>query len=397
MRIYVSVDAPHTWARVTRQGKLKGQGVAESLETVPVKSRADEVYAVIPGELFVSTEVSVPTRSRSKMQQALPFVLEDRLTEEVDSYHFVVLEWKPGKAVVTGFLSKEHVADWCNRFKQAGVQLYGMVADYQLLPIHPQATVTIAEQTEGRVSVLKSNGTGATLDGNTIGIWWDSLQGENIPAAVNSHNLAQTLLRQGGGNVKEWSIGEDFPAWFRNGTAVTKTPNILLQTETGKEHGKSIPGLRIALIFLAIAAIAKLGIDGYEYVLLEGENKRITREITNLFKTTFPDEKRIVNARAQLQQKLKTLQRGETSGSGFQGLLAVVAQAIKSSRSTIEEISFRDSVMEVLCSVKNFAELDGLQQHLAKAGNVDVELISSGSLGNRVSGRFRVSQKGADR
>ena len=59
---------------------------------------------------------------------------------------------------------------------------------------------------------------------------------------------------------------------------------------------------------------------------------------------------------------------------------------------TVEEIVFRSEALEVLCSVGNFAELDKLKKRLETAGSIQVELVSSGSLGDRVTGRYRLTR-----
>ena len=91
MRTYISAAAPFLWARVSRQGKVKQQGEVQSLAELPSKLRSDEIYAVVPGEFLVTNEVSIPSRNRNKVKQALPFALEEKLSEEIESFHFLIL------------------------------------------------------------------------------------------------------------------------------------------------------------------------------------------------------------------------------------------------------------------------------------------------------------------
>ena len=59
-------------------------------------------------------------------------------------------------------------------------------------------------------------------------------------------------------------------------------------------------------------------------------------------------------------------------------------------RATVEEITFRNTTLLVTCRTDDFEALDRLQQKLAEDERIAVELVSSGSRENSVSGRFRL-------
>ncbi len=389
MRLYVSIEAPHRWARVNRQGQVRRHGIADSLDAVPVRARSDEVWAVIPGEDLLTAEVAVPTRHRRKLLQALPFALEDRLTEDIDEFHFPLVHWKPGHQAVAGIVSRQRVREWRDAFAAADIRLDGMAADYQLLPVHPQATVTLAQTDDGRVSILQANGTGATLDAGSVDLWWASLEVDHVSVAANDAELGRRLLQQRDGDVNEWDIGTDFTQWLRHRPRNSHPVNLLPRDETARRRDAAIPGLRPALLFLSIAVLGRIGIDAYEYVQLEREHRRLSQEITEVFRQAFPDETRIVNARSQFRQNLVALTRAGGAGGEFVRLLSVVAPAMRAPDTSLEEVSFREDTLEIVCAVRNFADLDRLQRAFGRDG-LQVELVGSGSLDDRVTGRYRL-------
>jgi general secretion pathway protein L len=392
MRLYIQVDAPHRWARVNSQGTVRRHGVADNLESVPVNPRSDEVWAVIGGEELITTEVDIPTRHRRKLIQALPYALEDRLTQDIDEFHFSVLSWKPGGTAVAGVISRSCVDACRELFSHSRVRLDGLVADYQLLPIHPQAAIMLAVGDTERVSMLRNNGLGATLDLEAIELWWGSLVDSIPTVAVNDAALGRRLLELGGGDIKQWEIGSDFTEWLRHRTRNASVPNLLPRDEAARRREASIPGLRIAVVVLAIAALARVGVDAYEYRQLEQHHRQLTTEINQLFQQTFPDEERIVNVRAQFRQNLTELTRGANASGEFQTLLSVIVPAVRARDISLEEISFRDNTLEVVCAVGKFAELDNLQRSFSRPG-LKVELVVSGSLADRITGRFRLSRE----
>lgn len=393
MRTYIFAAAPFLWARVSRQGKVKQQGEVQSLADFPSKLRSDEIYAVVPGEFLVTNEVFIPSRNRNKVKQALPFALEEKLSEEIDSFHFLILNWNPGENVIAAVLSRKQLSFWQEQFANAGFVLSGLVAEYQLLPIHPRTNITIATQPSGKTSIHWANGIGVTLDSALVDIWWNQSVKKIDAAGVNSGKLAQQLLLLSGEtspDVKEWKIGSTFPEWIQHWQKGVNVQNLLGQTRATTDKRARTPGLRLAILLLVMAMAGKLGIDGYEYVQLEAMNSQFGKEMSTLLTETFPSEKRVVNAKAQFRQKLAELQQGGNTNHLFQQLLVLISPSIRSGRAEIQEISFREGVLDVHCAVNRFSDLDSLKGKFEQGGVLKAELTSSGSLGTKVTGRFKI-------
>ncbi len=384
--LLVSVAAPHRWLQLNRSGKVRRRGSAETLAELARTARGDSVYAVIPGEHLVTHRVTVPARSRARAAQALPFALEERLTEDIERFHFLMLGWKSGGEVLAGILSKDLLDGWWNGFEQAGIRLAGMLADYQLLPLHPRCNITIARDSDDRICVRMNDGGGAVLDADALAIWWHGTE-QGTVAAVNERALAESLVGEGG-EVRLWEIGAGYGDWIAHRGGKDPMPNLLPMVTGTRSERSTIPGLKVAVVLLGLGVLAKGGLDAYEYRALEGEADRLERAIHDQFVSTFPEETRVVNARSQFRQKLLELEQAGGAGGDFQALLAAVARAVDGAG--IEELVFRDESLEVLCSVNNFADLDALKRRLEEAAPVQVELVSSGSLGDRVTGRYRL-------
>ncbi len=223
--LLISVIAPHSWVQVARSGKVRRRGRADSLAELSRAARSDSVYAVIPGEHLVTHRVTVPARSRARLDQALPFALEERLTEDIDRFHFVVLGWKPVGETLAGVVSRDLVDGWLGMFDAAAIRLSGMLADYQLLPLHPRCNLTVAACGGDRVAVRMKDGGGAVMDPDSLGIWWAGLDAD-VVAAVNDRATAESLVGPGG-EVRLWEIGSGFDDWVAHRGAGDKLPNLL--------------------------------------------------------------------------------------------------------------------------------------------------------------------------
>lgn len=390
MRLYISCDSPHRYARVTGQGAVRQVDEVDSLESLPRRLKGDDVWVVLPGEQVVTAEVAVPARNRRQLARVLPFALEDQLTEDVDSLHFVPIAFTPGTSAVAAVVSRELVREVRSTFEAAGLSPTALVADYQLLPVHPGATMTVAATGGGRIAVLDARGTGAVLDAASLELWWQSSDERGGTIAVNDAALGRRLAELGGEDVRQWEIGTDFTGWLAHRAPRSIVPNLMPRLD-GERRAARIPAMRSAAALLLLAAALRLAADGYEYVRLEQAHARLTGETHTLFRELFPEEARIVDVRSQFRSKLAELGQQAAGQGEFQFLLSVLAPAAGRGV-TVEEISFRDGALEVACEVGNFSEIDRLRERMAGRG-VAVELVGSGSLADRVTGRLRLSRE----
>ncbi|MES9978186.1 MAG: type II secretion system protein GspL, partial [Candidatus Thiodiazotropha sp. 6PLUC5] len=71
---------------------IKGAGVNEagegSLAQASQLAKGRRTLVLIPAVDILITSVNIPTRNRQRLLQAIPFSLENELTEDIDQLHF---------------------------------------------------------------------------------------------------------------------------------------------------------------------------------------------------------------------------------------------------------------------------------------------------------------------
>ena len=100
---------------------------------------------VVPGESVVTRKVNVPSRQRQKVISALPYILEESLSGEIESLHVCLLHWKPGSESIAAVISKLDLQQWLAELEQAGIQMDSLIPEYLLVPLHPQTRITVAK------------------------------------------------------------------------------------------------------------------------------------------------------------------------------------------------------------------------------------------------------------
>lgn len=138
--------------------------------------------------------------------------------------------------------------------------------------------------------------------------------------------------------------------------------------------------------------IVKLVTGIIELNNLKQENRLLDAEIESIYKRSFPGSKRIVNARVQMENKLKALRKG--SSSSEQNLIDMLAAATpifsKASNIEFESINFRNKRVEIDLLTDNISSLDDLKSRLSKLKNIKAEMLSATSADKQVKGRIRL-------
>jgi len=83
MKIYLRLEAPFEWVRISGQ-KVEAFGEVPSLAEYPV-SKDDDVYGVVPGDWVTTHRVTLPAKSRKQFNIALPYALEESISEDAVS------------------------------------------------------------------------------------------------------------------------------------------------------------------------------------------------------------------------------------------------------------------------------------------------------------------------
>lgn len=391
MSFYLSLSPPYRWARTDKAGRVIESGMADDLYGVPVPPSKQPVIGVAPGEDVVVHKVTVPGRNRAKAIAAIPYVLEESLAEDVDKLHFALLDWAPGREALVAVVAKIKMQAWLDAVAALGRDLDTIIPDYLVLPLHPQASVSVAEKEPGMLVIRSGAMEGQVLDETALAIWWREINDPEKPIAVVNSELAHELLALGATRVSEWGIGANYVDWLRNGATIGKIN--LLQGDFAPARAQQAKGsLWPAAIILILAALVKVGGDATEYFVLARENNKLEQQIVSVFRETFPDMKRIVNPRVQMERRAAQITSGAAGQGDFTYLLGVAATVLKQNNVNLSDLTFRDGSLHVTCTLKQFSDLDKVKRAFEAQQDVNTDLESSNAQGNQVSARFKLSR-----
>ncbi len=394
MILYFSLEPPHRWVIVDRRNRVLEDGVAEALDHIPVRHRhLTRRVGVVRGELVTMRSLRIPARSRAKAATAVPYMLEESVASNVDELRFRLLQWVRGGVSKVAVMSRDVAAQWSRRLSEFPERTDALIPDYLLLPRHTEGRCTVAADGEGRLIIRSGDLDGLVINEQELDLWWEEMADPGLAVAVNNAEHARRLVELGGSMVHEWRIGRHFPEWLQHGHQVPDNVDLLPGGRDAADTEASRRWMKVAGVLFGLALLIRLGVDSYDYVRLSARDKQLNNQIAATLQNAFPDITRVVKPRAQMEQRIAGL-KGRATGSGFLALLSVVSRAAPAVHARVEEISYRDATLLVTCRTSDFGALDRLRQRLADDGRVTVDLVSSGSLEDSVSGRFRLALKG---
>lgn len=114
-------------AHYTQSSTLASPGSKQSGNTVR------QVIALMPTSQVLISQVQIPTGAARQLDNMLPFLMEDLLTQDIDEMHFSVLNKTADKAVVAS-MERDVLKAWLDDFKAAGIGLSKILPDALALP-----------------------------------------------------------------------------------------------------------------------------------------------------------------------------------------------------------------------------------------------------------------------
>ncbi len=114
---------------------------------------------LVPAEAVLTLAVALPLPSRARRIAALPFAIEERIADRVESVHLALGE-QIGGSYLAGVVDPERMAAWVIAAEEAGLGDAAIMPDALALPIPAAGRWTVLRDAAGRILVRTAEGTG---------------------------------------------------------------------------------------------------------------------------------------------------------------------------------------------------------------------------------------------
>ena len=385
-----------SWLHLDAAGVARGVIHEGSLADAAAEANGLRVIVLMPGTDCLLTSVRVPGRKRKKLLQAVPYALEEQLSDDVDRLHFAVgIELSSGTWQVA-VTNKQRMHSLMAELGEAGLDVQHVLPEQLALPLSEGGTSVLINH--DMAVVRNSEHSGYAVDADNLGAVLiarepDDPDIEAVLQVYVEQDAAQADIGEYPGEIRIEPYARDPLGIFAKGLDM-KTIN-LLQGEFSHagEWGRVLRPWRATAALLLAGVVISNAVMAVDYYRLSKESERLTMQIEDTFRKALPDTRRLVNPRAQMQQKLDELQHGRRMDSRFLNLIGQAGVVIKDLDDVeISGANFRGGRLDLDISVGSLQLLDQLKQALAKNGALSVE-IQSATTGSdqRVKSRLRIA------
>src|SRR6201999_1445602 len=106
-------DQPATWLVVDPRGVSQGPPQSGPLSLAAPRSAGRRICVLVPGTDVLLTDPEVPTKAGTKLQQVVPYALEEQLADDIDDLHFAIGK-RPADSVRTpvAVVRRELMDEW---------------------------------------------------------------------------------------------------------------------------------------------------------------------------------------------------------------------------------------------------------------------------------------------
>lgn len=370
------------------------------VDVVPL-SRKRQLILALPGDELLLTRARLPVRSAAGLARALPYALEEQLADDVEDLHFARGPQDAEGNLPVAVISAQRLEAYMDALSAAGLAPQQILPAPLLLPWDEQAWTLL-------------------LDGRRALLRYGPCQGLELEPDTLMSVLTQLLARHSGEGkprLQIWCCGASAIdpnglhelGWETELMPALESALPLMAATLGKESGLdllqgayrqqgvglgSVRSWLPAAAMLLLALLVQVGAMGYDHGLLQAEEQALEVEVEALFRETFPEVKRLVDARAQAAQQLSELRRLHGSGADpFLELLHKGGRALQQEKTLqLTGVSFKGGVLQFSLKGKDLSHFEGLKQRLEQDPQqpLEVKILSASSRPEGVDGRIEI-------
>jgi general secretion pathway protein L len=386
------------WRLTPAQGEIQ-QGQVSDLAQLPDWARTVRAHVWTSSCESVLVRVSLPTRSRAKILQALPYALEDQLLDPPESLHFAFQNAMEGGLVVA-VTAHTRLRGWMTALQNAGLRPASVTPLPLALPVVSGTWTVAFTDNEIAWRSSSSSGSGCPRQADPPPLLATALR-ESLSDGTPPERLV-VIGAPADIDVDSWGKRLAVPVEMDSRHAVEDLPFVqpplnLLQGEYAvagewRELVRPyLPAAALLLLWLASGVVS----DVAEWAWLQRQHLANQGDMKKVLLTSFAETKTVIDPAQQMQRAFEQLQlrHGAQAAGDLLPLLGRIAPALpRDGRARLQSLSYVDKAITLNLTVSDDASLETLKRVLA-GNHVEVDVQSVNRRANQIEARLRVRAK----
>jgi general secretion pathway protein L len=394
-----------SWMAADARGQPLAAPQSGVLSQAASAAAGRRLAVIVPSSDVLMTEVDLPVKSGVRVQQVVPYALEEQLAADIETLHFGLgsRDESTGRTAVA-VVTRALMDQWLGTLSAVGLIPEALCTEAALLPQNP-----------GNVVVM--------LEGDTLCV----RRAGQMPLALPAMDVAVALTASLGEDTttenlifyaspEDWQRRAAEVEALRSRCASLKVqllnfgplPLLAPQLSTGqflnllsaeyapkRSFGAGWQRWRVAAV-LAVALLA-VHVSGLalQLVLQRHAEHRLDDAIGTIARRAVPGDSGTGEVRERIEQRLLTAEGG--GQAGLIPALSVLAQALKSSEGAqVQSLSFRDNGLDLKVQAADAENLERVDQSLRSSG-WQANLTSGANSGSAYQGHIQAHPPGSAR
>lgn len=393
-----------TWSLVNNAGELTSMLSHGSLSDAGVIADKHKTIVLLDSTAIYIDSVKLPIKNSQKLLRAIPFALEEKIADDIDELHFVAGKTSSDGVTPVAAIKHETLKHILHCLEASSIKPDALIPDTLCLTANKSQWAALLQA--GRAKLQFSSFDAGEFDRDALPLLLNS----ELQQADNKQPEKIILFTADGDESETEDISEAIPenielikvnynthplvifcGQYKHALALN-----LLQDNYKPKQKVNVNWQRwsLAASLSAVWLCLNLGMASLQYNEFQDNNNKLQIEIDNLYKKAFPESKRVVNARVQMEQKLNELKGLGNAGSSnsLMTLLSDSSTALSSEKSiTIQTINYRNNTIDIEVTGANLQNIEQLNKKLNNA-SLTAEIVSSSSEKNQVKGNIRIKR-----
>jgi general secretion pathway protein L len=378
-----------------------------SLSLASAVWRSGRLVVLAPSTQILLAEPELPPGSGVKLARAVPFALEEQLTEDVDLLSFAIGRRRSNGGTPVAVVSRSVLQGWIAGLTAAGLDPQAIYPDISLMPENPGQTVLWLEQE--RLAVRRPGALPFAVELSPVrealvvaSVIADPLESSAEPKPKESAILYVTRedwvrvqgdfedLLEDFASLKVQLLADGPLPWLARGLGNPDAVN-LLQGEFSRttDYGARWRQWRMAAALAASLLVIHVAAQALQIRNAKHESAALDGEISQVFSSAMPGDAP-TDPRRQMQSKLEKIRKSGAGPQYFLRTLQTLSGALAvTPKTTISALSYRDDSLDMTVSAPSLAALSQLTQFVGKEG-LAAEIQSSNPVAAGVEAHLHV-------
>ncbi len=410
--IHLRDGAAPQWMVCNEDGNVIVNAISGELSQATAMAIGRRVAVILPASEALVADSDAPAKSTAKLAQVIPYALEERVADEIESLHFALGERDAttGRVPVV-VIERARIDARLAELRAAGLHPNAVYSEASLLPAMPGQMIALLHG--DTLTIRTAEAAPLVLPALSINDAFEMALATQVAPIAGLEAAPLGLLLYAGHD--EWQAHEQTVDAWRDrftGVKVQLLPDgplsVLAPAAASDDAVNILQGelaaasplqtgwraWRMAAVLAGVLLCLHLGARVFELQRLKKTEAALNVGIEEAFRAAMPGQQNATNARRRVAQRLEEIRGGGGGGALLPALSALANARTAAPTTTIEGINFREGVLDLRVIAPDAASLDAIGQQL-RAGSWQADIKDLTQSGDSYRGRLQIRKAGA--